>query len=197
MIVCVRAPLDNARAAGSVDNSVSIDGTTHRPVVGERKHPKRWRCVGVRLWAHWPMAPRGARAAPSQRRRPVLKVGVRGAAIGWTPDQRADHWQTPRGPPARRPRPRRSAALRRPAGTGLNSDGGPAAGPTRVRLAALDQMSGDAAHRLGRRARAAPRVVNGCHGPGLPQPPRTRQPCDVQGSVRNVQSDFGLVLARA
>ncbi len=48
------------------------------------------------------------------------------------PDLQRRTGNPPRGPPARRPRPRSSRALRRPAGTGLNNDDGPAAGPTRV-----------------------------------------------------------------
>ncbi len=64
-------------------------------------------------------------------------------------------------------------------------------------LAALDPMQGYAAHRLGRRAQAGARAVNGCHGPGSPQPPRTRQPRGANGPVRNGQRDFGLALAGA
>ena len=63
-------------------------------------------------------------------------------------------------------------------------------------VAALDPMDGDAAHRLGRRARAGARAVNGCHGPGLPQPPRKRQPRGVTGPVRRIPPHFGLALAR-
>ncbi|MDA8198470.1 MAG: hypothetical protein M0Z54_03420 [Thermaerobacter sp.] len=39
-----------------VRRHVSMEGTTHRRGIGERKPPKRWRWVGVSRCAHGPMA---------------------------------------------------------------------------------------------------------------------------------------------